>query len=218
MKHIVIRNAVSAVILCAVLGCSQQSLRREMKEFMSNEIALPVELTEIKDGHMRSVKMTMDKPMLIVFYGVDECSSCAINHLNDDLSGFVDIEQSGKCKVVILFSPSEDDQLDVQDQIRELKFPFPVYVDLYGDFYRINKDFPSDRRFHSFLLGNDAHPVFVGNPLHGKKQYKVFEKVLKNKQNINSGGPFNYIKIGLNYPLLASLYAIILIISYIPII
>ena len=36
-----------------------------------------------------------------------------------------------------------------------------------------------------------------------------------NKQNINSGGPFNYIKIGLNYPLLASLYAIILIISYI---
>ena len=140
MKHIVIRNAVSAVILCAVLGCSQQSLRREMKEFMSNEIALPVELTEIKDGHMRSVKMTMDKPMLIVFYGVDECSSCAINHLNDDLSGFVDIEQSGKCKVVILFSPSEDDQLDVQDQIRELKFPFPVYVDLYGDFYRINKE------------------------------------------------------------------------------
>ena len=185
MKHIVIRNAVSAVILCAVLGCSQQSLRREMKEFMSNEIALPVELTEIKDCHMRSVKMTMDKPMLIVFYGMDECSSCAINYLNDDLSGFVDIEQSGKCKVVILFSPSEDDQLDVQDQIRELKFPFPVYVDLYGDFYRINKDFPSDRRFHSFLLGNDAHPVFVGNPLHGKKQYKVFEKVLKNKQNIN---------------------------------
>lgn len=96
MKHIVIRNAVSAVILCAVLGCSQQSLRREMKEFMSNEIALPVELTEIKDGHMRSVKMTMDKPMLIVFYGVDECSSCAINHLKDDLLGFVDIEQSGK--------------------------------------------------------------------------------------------------------------------------
>jgi len=185
MKHIVIRNAVSAVILCAVLGCSQQSLRREMKEFMSNEIALPVELTEIKDGHMRSVKMTTDEPMLIVFYGKDECSSCAINHLNDDLSGFVDIEQSGKCKVVILFSPSEDDQLDVQDQIREQKFPFPVYVDLYGDFYRINKDFPSDRRFHSFLLGNDAHPVFVGNPLHGKKLYKVFEKVLKNKQNIN---------------------------------
>lgn len=86
---------------------------------------------------------------------------------------------------MILFSPSEDDQLDVQDQIRELKFPFPVYVDLYGDFYRLNKDFPSDRRFHSFLLGIDSHPIFVGNPLHGEKLYKVFEKVLKNKQNIN---------------------------------
>ncbi len=184
MKHIVIRNAVSAVILCTVLGCSQQSLRREMKEFMSNKIALPVELTEIKDGYMRSVKMTMDKPMLIVFYGADECSSCAINHLNDDLSGFADIEQSGKCKVVILFSPSEDDVLDVQEQIRELKFPFPIYVDMYGDFYRINEDFPSDRRFHSFLIGKDAHPVFIGNPLHGEKLSIVFDKVL-NKINVN---------------------------------
>lgn len=180
-------NMILCSVLCntAFVSCGNQDLRKQMREFMSKEIVMPVELTEIKDGHMRSVKMTTDEPMLIVFYGKDECSSCAINHLNDDLSGFVDIEQSGKCKVVILFSPSEDDQLDVQDQIREQKFPFPVYVDLYGDFYRINKDFPSDRRFHSFLLGNDAHPVFVGNPLHGKKLYKVFEKVLKNKQNIN---------------------------------
>ena len=31
-----------------------------------------------------------------------------------------------------------------------VKFQFPIYVDLYGDFYRINKDFPSDRRFTNF--------------------------------------------------------------------
>lgn len=172
------------MILCSVLcntafvSCGNQDLRKQMREFMSKEIVMPVELTEIKDGHMRSVKMTTDEPMLIVFYGKDECSSCAINHLNDDLSGFADIEQSGKCKVVILFSPSEDDVLDVQEQIRELKFPFPIYVDMYGDFYRINEDFPSDRRFHSFLLGTDAHPVFVGNPLHNNELSKIFDKII----------------------------------------
>lgn len=160
------------------VSCGNQDLRKQMREFMSKEIVMPVELTEIKDGHMRSVRMTTDEPMLIVFYGKDECSSCAINHLNDDLSGFSEIEQSGKCKVVILFSPSEDDMLDVQEKIRELKFRLPVYVDLYGDFYRLNKDFPSDRRFHSFLLGKDAHPVFVGNPLHSDKLSEIFEKVL----------------------------------------
>lgn len=168
------------LVFCSVVfvSCGDQDLRRKMKEFMSNEIALPVELTEIKGGHMRSVKMTMNKPMLIVFYGVDECSSCAIDHLKDDLLGFVDIEQSGKCKVVVLFSPSEDDLMDVQEKIRGLEFHFPIYVDFYGDFYRLNKDFPSDRRFHSFLLGADSHPVFVGNPLHDEELSKIFEKVL----------------------------------------
>ena len=174
------------LLCCTVLvSCGDWELRRQKKSFMAQVITLPSELQEIKCGSISPVTITMSNSTMVFFYGNDECSSCAIDHLKDDLLGFVDIEQSGKCKVVVLFSPSEDDQLDVQDQIRELKFPFPVYVDLYGDFYRINKDFPSDRRFHSFLLGNDAHPVFVGNPLHGKKLYKVFEKVLKNKQNIN---------------------------------
>lgn len=48
----------------------------------------------------------------------------------------------------------------------------------YVSFYRLNKDFPSDRRFHSFLLGADSHPVFVGNPLHDEELSKIFEKVL----------------------------------------
>ena len=173
------------LLCCTVLvSCGDWELRRQMKSFMAQVITLPSELQEIKCGSISPVTITMSNSTMVFFYGNDECSSCAIDHLKDDLLGFVDIEQSGKCKVVVLFSPSEDDQLDVQDQIRELKFPFPVYVDLYGDFYRINKDFPSDRRFHSFLLGNDAHPVFVGNPLHGKKLYKVFEKVLKNNTSV----------------------------------
>ena len=173
------------LLCCTVLvSCGDWELRRQMKSFMAQVITLPSELQEIKCGSISPVTITMSNSTMVFFYGNDECSSCAIDHLKDDLLGFVDIEQSGKCKVVVLFSLSEDDQLDVQDQIRELKFPFPVYVDLYGDFYRINKDFPSDRRFHSFLLGNDAHPVFVGNPLHGKKLYKVFEKVLKNNTSV----------------------------------
>ena len=73
--------------------------------------------------------------------------------------------------------------LEVQEQIRILKLSFPIYIDLYGDFYRINQDFPSDRRFHTFLLGKDAHPVFVGNPLHGEKMSKAFERVLKNNKS-----------------------------------
>lgn len=174
------------LLCCTVLvSCGDWELRRQMKSFMAQVITLPSELQEIKCGSISPVTITMSNSTMVFFYGNDECSSCAIDHLKDDLLGFVDIEQSGKCKVVVLFSPSEDDLMDVQEKIRGLEFHFPIYVDFYGDFYRLNKDFPSDRRFHSFLLGADSHSVFVGNPLHGKKLYKVFEKVLKNKQNIN---------------------------------
>lgn len=38
------------LVFCSVVfvSCGDQDLRRKMKEFMSNEIALPVELTEIR--------------------------------------------------------------------------------------------------------------------------------------------------------------------------
>lgn len=171
---------ICAMVLCGAVfvSCGNRELRKQLSLFMAHKITLPSELVEVKCGSISPVTITVDKPMLILLYGNDECSSCAINHLKDDLPGFVDIEQSGKCKVVVLFSPSEDDLMDVQEQIRELKFQFPIYVDLYGDFYRTNKDFPSDRRFHSFLLGTDAHPVFVGNPLHDNELSKIFEKIL----------------------------------------
>ena len=178
MKHFEKITALAAM-LCLMISCTQHALRQDMKKFMSENIAFPTDLIKITDGQVSSGKIELYKSVMVFFYGKDECSSCAINHLNDYLSGFIDIEKSEKCRVVILFSPLEDDILDVQNQISELKFPFPIYVDLYGEFYRINKDFPSDRRFHSFLIGKDAHPVFIGNPLRGEKLSKVFKMVLK---------------------------------------
>ena len=167
------------LLCCTVLvSCGNWELRKQMKSFMAQIITLPSELLEVKSGSIGPVTITMSNPTMVFFYGNDECSSCAIDHLKDDLQGFVDIEHLGKCKVVVLFSPSEDDLMDVQEKIRDLGFHFPIYVDMYGDFYRLNKDFPSDRRFHSFLLGTDSYPIFVGNPLHDEELSKIFEKVL----------------------------------------
>lgn len=83
------------------------------------------------------------------------------------------------CKVIILFSlTTVEEVLDVPSHIKDLNFPFPVYIDEFGEFYRQNKDFPSDRRFHSFLVDADGHPVFIGNPLSSEKLWEVFENTL----------------------------------------
>lgn len=146
---------ICAMVLCGVVfaGCGNRELRKQVSLFMAHKITLPSELLEVKCGSISPVTIAVDKPMLIFFYGNEECSSCAVSHLKDDLSGFVDIEQSGKCKVVILFSPSEDDLMDVREQIRELKFPFPVYVDLYGDFTESIRTFHRTGDSIVFCLG-----------------------------------------------------------------
>ena len=134
-------------------------MRKDMRAFMDSQIVFPNEVVTIKEGRYLSTRITCAKPLLVLFHGKEECSSCVINHLY------------------------EDEMLDIQEQIRDLKFPFPVYIDLYGDFYRLNANFPSDKRFHSFLLGKDGHPKFVGNPLEGESLMLVFEKVLKKIDN-----------------------------------
>ena len=168
---------LSSIILLFV-SCSDALLRKQMKTFMGKHIEFPSEVVIITDGRVRSSKIGSENPKLVLFHGREECSLCAISHLYDDLSGFEDIARRGKCDVVILFSPTIDDMLDVQEQVRDLKFPFPIYVDLYGDFYRLNADFPSDNRFHSFLLGKDGYPIFIGNPLDGEYMMEVFERAL----------------------------------------
>ena len=184
-NEIVMRRMLKFILMmcCAALlcGCSNIKLRRQMKDFMAHKIVLPQELMEICDGRTRPVCVSVDSPMLILFYGKNECSLCAINHLADDLDEIKMVEKSGQCKVLILFSlTTEDDQIEIPEQIRESKFSFPIYLDLYGDFYRYNAEFPNDARFHSFLVGTDGYPVFIGNPLKDSRLRKVFNETLEN--------------------------------------
>ena len=184
-NEIVMRRMLKFILMmcCAVLlcGCSNMKLRRQMKDFMAHKIVLPQELMEICDGRTRPVCVSVDTPMLILFYGKNECSLSAINHLADDLDEIKMVEKSGQCKVLILFSlTTEDDQIEIPEQVRESKFSFPIYLDLYGDFYRYNAEFPDDERFHSFLVGTDGYPVFIGNPLKDSRLRKVFNETLEN--------------------------------------
>ena len=184
-NEIVMRRMLKFILMmcCAALlcGCSNMKLRRQMKDFMGRKVVFPQELMEICAGRTRSAYVSFDSPMLILFYGKNECSLCAINHLADDLDEIKRIEELGRCKVLIFFSlTTEDEQIEIPERVRESEFSFPIYLDLYGDFYRYNAEFPDDERFHSFLVGTDGYPVFIGNPLKDSRLRKVFNETLEN--------------------------------------
>lgn len=175
----IVHFVLNIVLMCALIACERQGLHNEMRKFMSKEVYFPSTMIEITEGRILSGKIKMVRPALVFFHGKEECSSCAIGQIVKNLSEFNRIENVWNCKVVIIFSPDIDDALNVQEQIRKRHIPFPIYLDLYGDFYQDNDDFPSDPRFHSFLLGKDAHPVFIGNPLYDDRLSRLFEYTMK---------------------------------------
>lgn len=95
-----------------------------------------------------------------------------------------------------------------------VKFQFPIYVDLYGDFYRINKDFPSDRRFTNFgifdgmadrlailypqLRRNFRYLYDYGYALHKECRYEESNVILREGALISSE-PMFYNIIGKNH-------------------
>lgn len=172
---------VSFLLVCVSFsGCGDYSLRKDMKEFMKREIQFPTELLKYTDGLVSDGTITFNRPALVLLYGKDVCAGCAINQLFDCCTGLKHIERTEKCRIVILFSPAEDNVLEVQEELKKAKLPLTVYVDQYGDFYRLNKNFPSATIFHSFLLDIDKHPVFIGNPLDNDTLMNVFKRVLEN--------------------------------------
>ena len=82
-----------------------------------------------------------------------------------------------------IFSPRAEELEEFRLQLSVQDIGFPVYVDTYGSFAGENAGIPEDERFHSFLVGGDGRPVFVGNPLGSEKLQDVFQKVLADTKN-----------------------------------
>lgn len=51
-------------------------------------------------------------------------------------------------------------------------------VDVNGSFMHSNPSIPSESRYHCFLIDENGHPFFVGNPLAGDRIRSVFFSVL----------------------------------------
>lgn len=65
--------------------------------------------------------------------------------------------------VLTIFSPRSQDLPDVVQHIKLQDFPYPLYVDVYGEFAQRNV-IPKDVRFHCFLINSEDEIRFVGNP------------------------------------------------------
>jgi len=159
-------------------SCGNGAISHELKRFMGSSITIPDGLIEITKGEISSSEEVRDTAVLVIYRDRGECSSCLVAHMYNDLSMLQEIASKGKCRVMVILSPPEDEVQDAIKGIVELDFPFPIYVDQHDDFGRMNPSLPEDDRFHSFLMNREGHPICVGDPLTNDRVYPILVKAL----------------------------------------
>ena len=84
---------------------------------------------------------------------------------------------------MVIYNDSLECQLEYDGamvDLMRLNYPYALYVDIDGSFEKANPGLPDDKRFHSFLLDRDGHPVFIGNPAASEQLWMLFKEVLAN--------------------------------------
>lgn len=178
---ILIAKGVTLIFLLAMLiSCDNIKTTRIVKKFKQETIVMPTEMIKIINGRISTLKnYTFATRTLIQFYDESDCSSCTISHLPDHISKYKYLSDSTICDVVILFSPLADDVQDVLADIIDCGFEYPIYLDQYGEFGKLNPNIPTDKKFHSFMVNRDGQPIFIGNPLNNQKLWNIFMKTVE---------------------------------------
>lgn len=170
--------AYMTILLVFSAGCTLISTSVKIHNFEKSEITMPTSMIAIENGKIFDADYSVTRPTFVVHFPPEDCIDCQIAHLADYYP-LLALAEKYSFEVLLIVSPSEEDNLRIISSIIGGKFLFPVVIDMGDSFSRLNPDIPSDPRFNHFLIDRNKHPVFVGNPLINTKVYKQFIKKLK---------------------------------------
>ena len=159
-------------------------IRKTLSRFEAEEIRVPESLIEINNGSVKRKSQKQDSlPLFVIYFPSYECSDCVLSHIEEYKPVFDLAEETGTFIPMILFSPEPDSVKELIEKIACAHFSFPVYVDI--DYLMQNNRIPHDRLYHSFLIGSQDKPVFVGNPMASEKTKSLFLSIIQNEQKIS---------------------------------
>lgn len=81
---------ISVILVTVVTGCKDEKMKltRLLKNFESRSINLPESLLRICDSSAVIVHPDNNIPILVMYIGPEDCSSCAVSHLREKVALF----------------------------------------------------------------------------------------------------------------------------------
>jgi len=173
------RLYIILIAISVLFACSNREAC-ELKNFKNSTISLSANLSIIQDKTIKPYHDRLFIKSLIIYYDSLTCGECQINHLYETVELFQLSDSLGNFKIYTIFSPSIDEYAELELNLINANFKYPLYIDFNNSFGKLNKTIPKDSRFHCFLVDANGHPVFVGYPLANKELWDLFIKALKN--------------------------------------
>lgn len=178
MKRIQIFCLLLSATALLTTGCTEYKIKQELRHFMRETVTLPEYLESVDKRNISQTPLPEGKAAMVFYYDSLECGSCKVNHLVD-LEPLYEMSDSlGTFDVVTVFAPRIEDYDELVRQLMVRNFRYPIYVDTEGIISKTNPCIPDDKRFHSFLINKEGHPVLVGNPVESDRMWGLFIKAL----------------------------------------
>ena len=126
---------------------------------------------------------------LRVLYYVDStgCSSCKLNlSVWKQLIDTVSMYSNNRCSFIISFTPKNKNYVynELRTKFSISSFDYPVCID-FEDSLNILNHFPSDERFHCFLLDENNRVILIGNPVQNPKIKELYIRTICERLGID---------------------------------
>lgn len=172
------------LFFCSFCACiSDRDLERDFAFWQDNTVVFPFFSTWVING-MDTVPCTFNGSLKILNY-IDSsgCVACKAQlPLWSDLINTINSFASNQVDFLFFINPKF--LTDAQITIQHSSFCFPVCIDISDSLNKLNH-FPSDSRFHCFLLDENNKVILIGNPVQNPKIKELYLRTISERLGID---------------------------------
>lgn len=166
----------SLLILLICTGC-KSGVEKDIASMMGQEFICNNTI-ENNESDIPSIPNQDDRYSLIVYYDSLECMACHANRLNS-WNKFIKICNDHNVGIFFIFSPKENDIMNLRMNLIRQRFKHPVFIDSCGIIRRDNSWISDNRMCHTFLLNDENKVIMIGDPRKSQSLMNLFMSTVK---------------------------------------
>lgn len=188
-KNVLYFLLAAITMMVATVGCDskRERIKDTLTAMHNQQIVLPLDRMKCRYGGKDTIvnHNTVPKLRMVVYLDSAYCTSCALDRMRMWNELITDAaEYKGELQYVFIAAPKPEQLVDTYFSIDYSQLDSPVYIDTAYAMRASNPDLPDGNEYHTFLIDEEGHVLFVGNPLGGEKLEELYNKTIRS--NINN--------------------------------